>query len=62
MKICKICGREIVNGVNGCAMAGDVCFDCKPWRMKLIPATRWGDDGVAEYWEGQILSRQENFF
>ena len=36
MKICEICGAEIIDGVNGCTFAGSVCFSCKPWNMKLI--------------------------
>ena len=42
MKICRECGTEIVDGENGCTMAGDVCFKCKPWNMKFVPATNWG--------------------
>lgn len=61
MKICRICGAEIVNGVNGCTMAGNVCFNCKPWNMKLIPAAKYIDGGAADFWEGQILARQERW-
>ena len=41
MKICEICGDEIINGENGCMMAGNICFKCKPWKMKLVPARNW---------------------
>ena len=57
MKKCRCCGVEIVNGENGCMMAGDVCFDCKPWNMSMIPARRRTENGID--WEGMILARQE---
>lgn len=28
MKTCRVCGSEIVDGVNGCQLMGDICFDC----------------------------------
>lgn len=63
MKKCRYCGREIINGENGCMLAGDVCFSCKPWNMKTVPAARAGyDDAAADYWEGQILSRQDQYW
>ena len=62
MKTCRKCGCRIVNGVNGCTMAGDVCFTCRPWNMKTVPAARAGyDDAAADYWEGLILARQEAY-
>lgn len=27
MKVCSICGKEIVNGINGCQLMPD-CFEC----------------------------------
>ena len=62
MKKCRKCGCEIVNGVNGCTMAGDICFSCKPWNMsRIVPASVPYDDGAADYWEEQILTRQEDY-
>ena len=40
MKTCKKCGKEIINGVNGCMLAGDICFDCQPWDMKPTKSPR----------------------
>lgn len=62
MKICRICGKEIINGVNGCTFAGDICFDCKPVRFDLAPA-RVAEPTYEEgcYWENMILERQEKF-
>lgn len=40
MKTCKKCGKEIINGVNGCMLAGDICFDCQPWDMKPAKSPR----------------------
>lgn len=59
MKICKICGKKIVLGVNGCTLMDD-CFDCHGGYPKYPkPTTKTMDDGAADYWEGQILARQE---
>jgi len=46
MKICEVCGAEIINGENGCTMAGNICFKCKPWKMKTVPAHNWWGDSV----------------
>ena len=63
VKVCRFCGCKIVDGENGCTMAGDVCFTCRPWNMKTIPAARAGyDDAAADYWEGQILARQDQYW
>ena len=66
MKICKLCGVEIINGENGCTMAGDICFKCKPWKMdKIVPATLWiSPDEVYErlnYAEGRCLDMGYSF-
>lgn len=58
MKFCKICGAEIVNGANGCAMAGNVCFSCKPWNMNRIAPARRTFEWVTDY-ENAILARQK---
>lgn len=29
MKVCDKCGIEIINGVNGCMLTGNVCFTCR---------------------------------
>ena len=34
MKHCRKCGCEIVNGMNGCQLLGDICFDCNGGRPK----------------------------
>ena len=70
MKTCRKCGCKIVDGVNGCTMAGDVCFTCKPWNYRPVPSWQssiidggCGSDGdAADYWEGQILDRQDRYF
>lgn len=36
MKICKICGAEIVRGVNGCDWY-DECFSCRPIHYPAKP-------------------------
>lgn len=67
MKTCRKCGCRIVNGVNGCTMAGDVCFTCKPWNMRPVPSWQssilyggiGGDGDAADYWENAILARQD---
>lgn len=61
MKICKQCGAEIINGVNGCVMAGDVCFSCRPWNIKPICSTRSAWDYAGGDYEDAILARQEAY-
>lgn len=59
MKICKICGKKIVLGVNGCTLMDD-CFDCHGGYPKYPePKTINPLEGAADYWEEQILARQE---
>ena len=62
MKICRECGKIIINGINGCMLAGDICFDCKPERFDLAPA-RQAEPTFDEmcYWENRILERQEQY-
>lgn len=62
MKICRECGREIIDGVNGCTFAGDICFDCRPVRFDLAPA-RKAEPTIEEcdFWENKILARQEQY-
>ena len=57
MKYCTICGKEIINGFNGCMMY-DTCFDCKPIKYYCKPkkAEITGD------FEKLILIKQENNF
>ena len=38
MKICPICGKEIINGINGCQLMNE-CFDCHGGYPKYAPAT-----------------------
>lgn len=57
MKICRQCGVEIINGENGCAMAGDICFTCKPWNMRKIAPSRRIE--ITGDYEAAILERQE---
>lgn len=61
MKKCKCCGVEIVNGENGCAMAGNVCFQCRPWNMnKIAPArNHFANNSPADHFELAILTRQD---
>lgn len=40
MKICEKCGVEIINGVNGCMMMGNICDKCGDW-------PNYGPSGVA---------------
>ena len=61
MKTCTICGREIVNGENGCAWY-DTCFDCRPIRYRSAPVRQTGTSDGADFWEGAILARQEAFY
>lgn len=69
MKRCRYCNCEIINGENGCTMAGDVCFSCKPWHVLPVPSWQssiidgglCGDGDAADYWEGLILARQEAY-
>lgn len=28
MKVCRVCGVEIINGENGCQLMGDICYKC----------------------------------
>lgn len=61
MKICKVCGKKITLGVNGCTLMDD-CFDCHGGFPKYpAPTAKMPDDREADYWEGQILARQEYF-
>lgn len=70
MKRCRYCNCEIINGENGCMLAGDVCFSCKPWHVLPVPSWQktvldggcGGSYDAADYWEGQILDRQDRYF
>jgi hypothetical protein len=31
---CEKCGTPIIDGLNGCTMAGKICFSCRPWNMR----------------------------
>lgn len=48
MKKCIKCGREIINGVNGCMLLND-CFDCHggypkyPTPTRIQPAISWDE-------------------
>ena len=61
MKTCIICGREIVNGENGCARY-DTCFDCIQIRYRSAPVRPTGTDEGADFWEGAILAIQEAYY
>lgn len=39
MKTCVICGKEIINGINGCQIMKE-CFDCHGGYPKYPPATK----------------------
>ena len=38
-KICPVCGKEIINGINGCQLMNE-CFDCHGGYPKYAPATK----------------------
>ena len=59
VKRCRRCGAEIVNGVNGCSLAGDVCFSCRPWNMRPVPVKRPEPSGD---YESKILMMQEAYY
>lgn len=61
MKTCTICGKEIVNGVNGCAWY-DTCFDCRPIRYRSAPVRLTRTYEVADFWEGAILAKQDAYY
>lgn len=42
MKICRKCGAEIIDGMNGCQLTGDICFNCRGGRP-VYPAPRQVD-------------------
>jgi hypothetical protein len=44
MKICKQCGNEITNGINGCMLMGDICFDCGGKPQYISPPIKFGGD------------------
>lgn len=62
MKVCRECGVEIINGINGCQITGDICFKCRggfPDYSKLPkvePVSTWEE---ADYWESMCLSMGE---
>lgn len=59
MKKCTICGKEIVYGINGCTWY-DTCFTCKPISYPAPTAAEPSDE-EANYWEEQILAKQERY-
>ena len=42
MKICDKCGIEIINGVNGCMLNGDICDNCSGFKpdFKIVPGSK----------------------
>lgn len=59
MKTCKKCGAIIINGVNGCSLAEDVCFSCRPWNIYPVPVKR--EEPSGDY-ENKILMMQEAYY
>lgn len=55
MKLCVICGSEIIPGINGCTMY-DECSACRPIVYYAKP--RQGEDN--NDYESAILARSEN--
>ena len=60
-KHCSICNKPIYNGVNGCSWYS-TCFDCKPIHYPAPAMQKIHSDEAADYWEGQILARQERYW
>ena len=58
MKKCKICGAEIVNGVNGCMMY-NTCTDCEPIHYYAKPRKADEREIFGDY-ENAILARQDD--
>lgn len=42
MKVCKVCGCKIFNGVNGCVLSGNICFECNPVTYTNKPISLFG--------------------
>lgn len=60
-KFCVMCGKPIYYGQNGCMMY-DACSTCKPVHYPKPREERlYNSLEAADYWEGQILSRQERY-
>jgi len=61
MKVCRVCGVEIVNGQNGCQIMGDICFDCggRPDYSKLPKLEPVSTVEEADFWEAMCLSMGE---
>lgn len=59
MKTCEKCGAIIINGVNGCSLAGDLCFTCQPWKIRPVPVKRPEPSGD---YESKILMMQEAYY
>ena len=57
MKKCKICGAEIIYGVNGCTMY-DTCTDCEPVHYYAKPRKADERETFGDY-ESAILARNE---
>ena len=62
MKVCRVCGVEIINGRNGCQITGDICFDCRggpPDYSNLPKVEPVSTLEEADYWESMCLSMGE---
>ena len=61
MKVCRVCGVEIINGQNGCQIMGDICFDCggRPDYSKLPKLEPVSTVEEADFWEAMCLSMGE---
>lgn len=60
-KYCSQCGKPIYLGQNGCDWYS-TCYTCKPIRYpKPSEVKPLNSMEAADYWEGQILARQERY-
>lgn len=51
MKICKKCGIEIINGVNGSMIMGNICHDCGDRPVYYTRPRRAYEEGRNMTWD-----------
>lgn len=53
---CEKCGMPIIDGLNGCQDAGNICFSCKPFHPCTAPAHRPApNEEEIDFMEGRCL-------